>query len=83
MELPKNNTKLYWFGRESVAVFAGDHPDLFTSGWQSITITKREKYVEPYASSAIGSFLVDIVVKKGNDCSEQPQTILKGLTQDG
>lgn len=56
------NTKLYWWGKESVAVFAGDAQDLFKEDWQSITITKREKSADFSAPGVTDTSLVDIVV---------------------
>lgn len=58
-----SNTKLYWWGSESVAVFAGDTPDLFKKDWQQITITRLEKSEEFSAPTATDTLLVDIVVK--------------------
>lgn len=58
-----NNTKLYWLGRESVAVFAGDTPDLFKRDWRQITITRRERSEDFSVSTAIDTSLVDIDVK--------------------
>lgn len=62
-EFQKMPTKLYWLGKNSVVVFAGDSPDLFQEDWQSITITRLNVSEGLYVPIATGTSLADIAVK--------------------
>ncbi len=83
MVYPKSSIKVYWYGKDSVALFVPDLPDLFESDWQSITITNRGKSAVPSAPSATDILLVDIGVQMASDSCKMQQLISKDHTQDG